>query len=585
MSEITTEMFAKLMSFAKANGVDLALAPEGAENATDLRETIPAVNLNRDTSAIAHETGLNLKRSGLFLYQNRLVTVSEDGKEEEMDDKRFRTWIDQWQVNYYKRRKTPDDEDRNGTGAPIRATMKADVAAVLLRSDAFRSHMPELKRILPVRLPVWDNDSEGYPLARILEYGYDEKTHVYTANTEIDYDLTWDIQQAVKYLRKLLKDFPFADEGRSLAVQIAGMVTTYCQLMFGELDRLPMIYFNANTPGSGKSRLAELMIYAIYGEADTVNFSESDEFKKELDTWAGQSLGYTFIDDVSGLIKSNLLNKWLTMPRWSGRVMHAQRKFSYLNQSLTLLTANQATLSEDLGRRSLMVDLWAAELVSDRQSRLPMTIDQEWLAAPENRKNILSALHSLLINWFSPDHEGRWYPKVIGSFEGWSRIVPAIVTAAGFNCPLEKPEVSDAGQKQEVEFTRLIAEAVRVHAPQEGRPAPILLTEWCAMARACGLFHAIIDDVATARAIMDAKPALYKNVIDGDGNEHYPTKAEKEEQARSYMDRSQSTKFSKILHKFYRGQIRTVEGRRYKFADREARHSTFTLELLPDKKP
>ena len=580
MSDLSDEAISKLRTLALANGIDLGLAPEGAANAEDFPDVIPAVSLNRPTSEIAEETGRNLKRSGLFLYQEKLVTISEEGTPEEMDVSRFRTWIDGFQINYNKRK--PRDKDTEEPGAPIKATMTRDVATVLLPSDNFRAHIPKLRQILPVRLPAWNAKAEEKTF-RILPYGFDAETEIYTANTLIDYDLDWTLEQATTYLRTLLKDFPFAEEGRSLAVQVSAMLTTYSQLLFAERDRWPMIFYNANQPGSGKSRLAEMSIYPIYGNADPLTYSEGDEFEKRLDTQALTGLAYTFIDDVSGLVKSNALNKWLTSPTWAGRVMHSQRKFSILNQSLTLLTANQATLSTDLGRRSLMVDLWAAESATDRQSKHTLTLDQEWLAAPKNRADILSALHALLGNWTGPEGESRPYKKLVPSFEGWSRIVPAIVTMAGFDCPLATPDVSDAGQKQEVEFRRLIEIAVTQHAPQLGRPVPLLLPQWCAMARYGGLFHSAIGDLEAAKAELDAKPSLYKNVIK-DGMENSPTDQDKEEQALAYMTRGESTKFGNILHKFYRGQIRTVEGRRYKFADREARHSTFTLELLPEEK-
>lgn len=581
MSDLSKETIAKLMAIAEATGIDLGLAPEGAQHAEDLRDTIPAVNLNRATSEIADETGRNLKKSGLFLYQNRLVTISELGEAEEMDDKRFRTWIDQWQLNYHKRRPKKDEDAE--PGAPMKATMKRDVASVLLASDDFRTHLPELKKIIPVRLPAWGKTTEeGFRTVRILPYGYDAETQIYTCFTGIDYAMDWPVEDAVSYLRKLLKDFPFAEVGRSLAVQVSAMLTTYCQLLFAPRDRWPMIFFNANTPGSGKSRLAELSIYPIYGSADPLSYTEGDEFEKKLDTQALTLLSYTFLDDVSGLVKSNALNRWLTSPTWAGRIMHSQRKFTILNQTLTLLSANQATLSPDLARRSLMVDLWSAELPETRAAKIAMTIDQEWLAAPQNRADILSALHSLLTYWLGPEGEGRAYGKVIPSFENWARLVPAIVTTAGFDCPLQAPDVTDAGGKQEVEFQRLIEQAVREHQPQEGRPVPLVLHKWCAMARVCGLFHSAIGDAASAKAILDAKPTLYKPVYDEDGSERQITKPDKEEQALAFMDQSCRIKFGNILHKFYRGQIRTVEGRRYKFADREARHSTFTIEQLPE---
>jgi hypothetical protein len=578
MPEVPQEILSALYAFAKANGLDMGVAPEGSE-LPDEKPIFPKVNLNMAVSDIAHQTGLNLKRSGLYLYMDRLVTVEEDGSFLEMTAKRFRTWIDHFQLNFHKMKARAEGDDR--PPEPIKATMKKDVAEVILSSDDFLCHIPVIKRLLPVRLPVYHNadDVRG---VRLLPYGYDSETKVYTSNTGIDFATDWTLEDAVKYLRSLLKDFPFADTGRSLAVQISGMVTVFCQLLFHEADRWPMIYFNANQPGSGKSRLAELMIYAIYGSADTVTYSDNDEFEKKLDTWAQNGKAYTFIDDVGGLVKSNALNKWLTSPKWSGRRMHSQSMFSVFNQTLTLLTGNQATLSDDLGRRSLMVDLWSAELPGDRQGRLPMVIDAAWMTAVKNRQDILAALFAMVRFWAN-ENECVPYQKQIPSFEAWSRMIPSIVTLAGFDCPLQAAAVRDAGQKQEVEFQRLLTAAVEQHKPELGKPVELRLTEWCALAREHGLFHGMISDYETMREIMDASPKLWKIVIEEHtGIERGPNEAQKMAQAMRYMDKGQSTKFGGILNKIYRGQIRTINGARYQFASREARHSTFAVERLPD---
>ncbi len=578
MPVVTDEILAKLITAAKATGVDLGLAPDGSAIG-DMAPVIAAVNLNRATSEIAHETGLNLKDSGLYVYAGRLVTVDDDGSPLDMDDLRFRTWVDQFQLNYYKRRKKSEEDE--GPGIPIKATLKADVAKVLLRSDEFLCHLPVIKRILPVRLPVWEVDEDGSRKTRLLPFGYDQETQIYTRNTGVEYLEIWTLDAAVTYLRDMLKDFPYGDEGRSLAVQVSAMLTMYCQLLFAERDRFPLIYFNANQPGSGKSRLAEIVIYPIYGTADALTYSDNDEFVKKLDTWSQAGVAYTFLDDVSGLVKNNDLNRWITMPTWSGRVMHKQTMFTGMNQTITLLTGNQATLSEDLTRRSLMVDLWSAELPGDRQSRISQVIDTEWLANAKNRGDILAALCALVSNWSTQG--ARNYDKLIPSFEGWSRIIPSIVTMAGFDCPLQAPNVQDAGGKQEVEFLRLITAAVGEFSPEIGKPVDILLTEWCRLARKIGVFHNILSDVATTREVLDSSPKLYKPIRNSEGNEMTLTESDKDYQAAAYMTKSESTKFGNLLNKFYRGQERWVSKRKYRFASREARHSTFALELLPDE--
>lgn len=573
------EIVAKLLPIAKAQGIDLGVSAEGSEG-EDLKPTIPAVSLQRSTSEIAHETGLNLKSSGLYLYGQALITVSDDGSADPMDVDRFRTWIDQFQVNFYKRKKSDEDD---GPGRPIKATMKKDVANMVLRSDEFLSHLPKIKRILPVRLPIWDESEEGCDRTlRFLPYGYDKETEVFTVNTGIEFATDWTLDRAVEYLREILGEFPYGDDGRSLGVQIASMLTIYCQFLFAERDLLPLIYYNANIPGSGKSILAQLAIYFVYGTAESLTYAANDEFTKKLDTWAQTPVCYTFLDDVSGLVKNNDLNRWITSPVWTFRFMHSQRSGSVLNQKLTLLTGNQATLSDDLTRRSLMVDLWSSELAVDRQNKIKTVINDEWLAAPKNRSDILAALSALAQSWVKSG--AKRYKKLIPSFEGWSRVVPAIVTHAGFSCPLQKPNVQDAGGKQEVEFSRMIEAAVKDYDPPGGwqvdQPRDIRLTDWCRLCREIGVFHSVVSDHHTMRQVLDSKPILFKKVYNKDGFEREMTERDREDQSFTYMDKSQQTKFGTMLNKFYRGQIREINGKRFQFAEREARHSTFALTYL-----
>lgn len=570
MAEVPDEILAKIRGFAKAQGVDIGLAPEGSD-AEDLPEVVPAVSLNRSTSEIAHETGMNLRDSGLYRYGHRLVTVSEEGEIEDMDVDLFRSWIDRFQLNYYKRAKGEVDD---GPGAPIRATLKKDVAAVLLRSREFTEHLPELEAVLPVALPAWDNEGN---FSR-LQAGYDPHSRTFTART-VDYETDWTRRKAVTYLRDLLGEFPFGDEGRSMSVQVSAMLTVFCQLLLPVRGRWPMIYYNANMEGSGKSRLAEIVIYPVYGDADTVTYAESEEFRKELDTWALQRRAYTFIDDVSGLVRSNILNKWLTMPNWSGRIMHSQRQFSVLQRSVTLLTGNQAILSGDLGRRSLVVDLWAAEIAADRQGGLSRVIDQEWLADAENRADMLAALYALVRDW-AHENGGQEHDKAIPSFEAWSRLVPAIVAAAGFECPLQPADLTDAGAKQSVEFARLIQFAVKKMSKHHEKAFALRLTEWCAFAREAGLFYSIVGDYEGSRDAMDSNERLYRQPKDDLGVAMGLAEDDRVHQAYRFMDRATSTKFANMLHKHYRGRVVQVDGVRWQFADREARHSTFALTML-----
>jgi len=76
-----------------------------------------------------------------------------------------------------------------------------------------------------------------------------------------------------------------------------------------------MFLFNANEPGSGKTLLAQACLYPVHGFIGFVRWRENEEeLIKTLDANARWMRPALFLDDVSGHIKSELLNQWLTDP-------------------------------------------------------------------------------------------------------------------------------------------------------------------------------------------------------------------------------------------------------------------------------
>jgi hypothetical protein len=111
-------------------------------------------------------------------------------------------------------------------------------------------------------------------------------------------------------------------------------------------------------------------------------------------------------------------------------------------QTVIFLTANHAQVSTDIAGRALFVDLWIPE--ADPQSRVVKRVmDDAYLARPDVRQRVLSALWGLVRHW---DASGRPQgPSRLAGYEEWSRMVGGIVTAAGYADPLTRPEMDTAG--------------------------------------------------------------------------------------------------------------------------------------------
>ena len=548
-----------LAGMASKLGVDMDV--QGGEAK---RPVAPVLNVMRPILDLQLEVAHLVRGEGLYTRNGRVVTVSEAGVEEEMDEKRFISFVPRFCVTA-----KGVDED----GKPKRVDLSAKRAGEILAGDLFKSMMPEVTRILPARLPVFGKDRKT---VRLLPKGYDPELRVFVLNDAPEIE-EWDIDDATGFLRGLFKGFPWGDSGRSMAAQVSAMVGLFCQMLFPDACAVPFYYYNANMEGSGKSILAEIVIASIYGKCDTDDFGSGEEFLKSLASHALAYSSYLFMDDVEGLVKSQTLNRWIVQSYWSTRQMHTLKKVSVPKKCMTIMTANRATLSDDLTRRAVIVDLFSEKTAAERLKERGETgeVTSEWLARPETRTQILSALWALVRHW--ADEGMIRGPRAIPSFVEWSRIVGGIVYAAGFGDPFEPAQLLDAGDKWQQEWRALFAGVVRRFNPtKEGTSIP--LPEWCAVAREHGLYVDKLGELETTRAMIDEDPRLWK-VLEGRA-EFVLDEREKREQALRYMHpQKQASPFAKILRK-RGGQTFDVDGKRYRFAERNCSTSTFTVYAL-----
>lgn len=548
----------------------------GIDVPQELASGVPQMYLGDRVGVLAHALAQNLRGSGLYRAGDELVTVNEsNGQFKLMSAKRAVAWLDDW-VTFWKQ----------VHGEKKLVSINRQKAEEILASDAFTCKIPVLNGINPVKLPVRRKDGK----LELLQPGYDPESGMFTLHTGVDYDEDMDPDAAKAYLVNLLRYFPFGDEERSRAVHVAAMLTIFCMGMLPVGARPPMFIWNANQVGSGKTRLAQMCLIPIFGVANLAAWWErSEDFKKELDSAAQDFVPYLFFDDQSGLLKSGLLNGWLTSSRWSGRVMGGKERFYVPLRAATLVTGNQLSYSDDLFRRSLISDLFSP--VQYDQRVLPtdaIDITEEWLAEEENRKRMLAALWSLVK--FAEERETMRPAKIarkIGSFEGWCKVVPKIVIHAQFGDPTEKPAetqgnplLHDARELARRALDELV-EGRNVHS--------ITLAELVPIARKAGLFVEKLGTLDDVYRDLDAGRGKWKQVEELEEalmgemavSRRDPTPEEKRKQAAAWLDRSTATGFGALLKKLMNGLLFTdSKGRNYQFGSREgARKATYVCTL------
>jgi hypothetical protein len=538
---------------AASLGVDI-----GVQAGVNGRPVAPVLNVLRPILEVCNEVGQLVRNEGLYMRGERVVTIDSDGVEKEMDERRFISFLPRFCVVSKGK-----DED----GAPRRIDLSAKRGGEILASDTFRNMLPRVTRILPARLPVYTKDGQG---VRLLPKGYDPEHQVFvTADAPEIREMH--VEDAVDYWRDLYRGFPWGDSGRSFAAQLAAQVGMFVQMLFPDALAVPLFFWNANTEGSGKSILAETVLAPIYGTPNTTDFGQGEEFVKELAAKAFSFSSYLFLDDLDGFIKSQTLNRWVVQAMWSARRMHSHDTREVPKRCMTMVTGNRATLSDDLVRRAVIVDLFsektAAERLAERDSGKEIT--SPWLARRETRSDMLSALWAMVRFW--AENNMTPAPRRIASFVEWTDVVGGIIFTCGLADPFAPAKLADAGDKWQVEWETLFSGVVRRFKPDKNGVS-IPLPEWCAVARECGLYVDKLGELELTMLHMEENSRLWKVKAD----EPFGDK-EKRDQALRYMHpQKQASPFAKILRK-RGGQVFDVDGRKYRFADRNTSTSTFLV--------
>lgn len=348
------------------------------------------------------------------------------GEWEPMDAHKFVTWIKNtanifpWTGAYHAK-----------TGHKVEGALGVEQARLILRSNDLRVKMPVIERIHHVKLPILRADGK----IEMLRPGYDADSKTFTTLGGPDYDERMDFEEAVNLLWKRFQHFSWRDRDRDWSIHLAAMLTMFSRGI--TQGKAPMLVYSSNIQESGKTTLAWFVTWITHGTLYSRPLLEDTEEKLQdtLDTVAKERDPYLFFDNVdwgNKEVKSALLDEWLTKRDHAFRVKGITGQHKTRLECVTLLTANNAKLSADLQRRSLMCDLWNP-LPAVERPPLPadaILFDDEYFERQEERAAYLAALYALVRRW---DQDGRpaGPGRAKGSFRNWSMVVPAIVWHAG----------------------------------------------------------------------------------------------------------------------------------------------------------
>jgi hypothetical protein len=450
-------------------------SPSGSRPAVENLNGRPAIELpcpGRPLSDFAAEVGRMLAGRGVYSRGGLAFTADHATKQlAPVDPQWLRTWAER-EVSLFKHAK-----NAAGLAITLRHSMSLDTAKALVVAPQFLEPLPEIRRFAPVRMPTMRADGR----IELLPLGFDDETQTLTDPNGcqlLEGFADVPAEMGAKAIRAALAEFPFADE-RSKAAAVSAMFTVYAGGLLPPASTMPAFVYMANAEGSGKTTLAQLagIPYGVC-EAESKPNSE-DEWQKALLALVMSGSRLLLLDNLKGHLNSPSFEAFLTATKFSGRILGVNKKFSGEADATVLLTGNRLTVSPDLRRRCIFVELFMQELrAEDRVFK--RRLDPP--AILEMQPQLLTAMWAIIRGW---DAAGRPpASKINASVPRWSEVIAGIVEWAGWACPSVPAELEDGGDTDTRDIARL-GEAMPLGSPMK-------FSELCELCESLGLFERFI---------------------------------------------------------------------------------------------
>jgi hypothetical protein len=262
------------------------------------------------------------------------------------------------------------------------------------------------------------------------------------------------VREAVELILTPVAEFPFVSENDR---------ATWVGLLFTPLLRplLPGPYqlgvCTATNSGSGKGWLTRIIgqTHGWVSKGELVR--DSDELRKVItavliDTTAP----VVAFDNLTGVVRSPVLEALATMEVWSNRLLGHSRDVSAPNDRLWLLTGNNAQFGGDLARRIASVALDPpSPMWHLKRFRLDL---REWV--PANRGRLLAALLTVARGWVIAGQRAEDVRS--DDFARWAGSLAGMLSWAGIAGKFGGTEVETAISSDDEEWLAFLVEIHRV---------------------------------------------------------------------------------------------------------------------------
>jgi putative DNA primase/helicase len=243
-----------------------------------------------------------------------------------------------------------------------------------------------------------------------------------------------EIQAATALVLEPLLDFPFVEDADRANALAAFLTILVRDLIPGPT---PLFLFSKPSPGTGASLLVEALTLVATGRVADAGAEPGDEeeWRKNITATLEKAPAVVFYDNLRHALDSGHLSRTLTAETTDDRPLGRTDKVHYPNRAVWLATGNNVTMSTEIIRRVVPVNLdaqverpWLRErdgLVTFRHSDL-----RAWCAAERGR--LVAAALTLGRAWIAAGRPSAGpAPRALPMHSAWATVLGGILMVAG----------------------------------------------------------------------------------------------------------------------------------------------------------
>jgi len=451
------------------------------ENKKEVKPQIKGPGLGRPLSMFAEELADYVKNTNFFVMNNELIYHSYNKEADQttcipVNGCMFRTLIEKYVTII------TTCENENGVKYNIAKSLRGEESSAIVSSEQFKNGLRHISRINHCRMPTLRKNNK----IELLPEGYDQESKIMTIST-VTFREDMNIYESREIIDTLLGEFSFDQRfqpDRSKSVTIAAMLTLFASTLLPKNSLRPAFIVESNAEGGGKSTIIQAITVPVLGHASAITFpSTTEEMQKTLISSLRAAKQAICFDNVKGKINCSALEGFISAPFYEGRLLGGNINFSAPNNATIFISVNNAHMTADMERRSLIINLRMTKHKASEKNYKNL-LDYQTLT--KTRPVILAALWAFVKRW---DSEGRRPAKTTNNaFPSWAKTIAGIVVANGYTEP-SVPCVRDiSGETDGDDMMRLKEYIVET----DQKPFNYNFTEFCQKCREVGSFEYIL---------------------------------------------------------------------------------------------